>query len=123
MEDVRRLFRQYEEWISSEFGADLTFQDFASEVANLPGIYAPPGGELLLARDNMGKAIGCFGTRPLEAKVRYEIKRPYVLPGARVSGAGRRTVVRMIEIVGERGYREMVRSTDANRYRAPIDPR
>ena len=37
-EQVRELFREY--WIS--FGFSPCFQNFESEVAGLPGAYAPP---------------------------------------------------------------------------------
>ena len=42
-------------------GVDLSYQDFATELATLPGKYAAPTGELLLARDNNGEPVGCVG--------------------------------------------------------------
>ena len=60
LEDVRKLFREYE----AEIGIDLCFQGFGKELANLPGAYAPPLGRLLIARSNH-EAIGCVALRPL----------------------------------------------------------
>ena len=40
LEDTVQLFNEY----ASSVGADLSYQDFASELANLPGKYASPMG-------------------------------------------------------------------------------
>ena len=53
---VRELFLEY--WRS--FGFSPCFQGFESEVATLPGAYAPPGGALVLALTD-GQAAGCSG--------------------------------------------------------------
>ncbi|PJN95421.1 GNAT family N-acetyltransferase, partial [Amaricoccus sp. HAR-UPW-R2A-40] len=55
VEDARRLFRAYVD----SLGIDLGFQDVETELATLPGKYAPPGGAILLARDAGGRAVGC----------------------------------------------------------------
>jgi hypothetical protein len=44
---VRSLFTAYTKWLD----LDLTFQNYAAELAALPGTYAPPSGALLLALD------------------------------------------------------------------------
>ena len=46
LEQVRCLFEEY--WNS--FGFTPCFQNFAGELAGLPGDYAPPGGVLALAK-------------------------------------------------------------------------
>ena len=42
---LRALFIEYQDWLQ----VDLCFQDFETELANLPGSYAPPRGALWLA--------------------------------------------------------------------------
>src|SRR5262249_25782074 len=61
LEDVRVMFREYAELVAEA----LCFQDYDRELAALPGEYAPPGGELLVARDAQG-ALGCVGLRRSE---------------------------------------------------------
>jgi hypothetical protein len=42
---VRVLLLEYAEWLA----IDLSFQNFDHELANLPELYGPPGGQMLLA--------------------------------------------------------------------------
>ena len=100
---VAGMFRDYQRAI----GVDLCFQGFAEELATLPGRYAPPGGEILLARDETGAAIGCIALRPLEDEAAAEIKRLYVRPAGRGKGVGRLLVEAALALAREIGYREV----------------
>src|SRR5215831_9270511 len=83
---VRTLFRDY----AASLSVDLAYQDFAAEVAGLPGAYAPPRGALVLAREGAGAAVGCVALRPMDEPGAAEIKRLYVTPQGRGAGLGRR---------------------------------
>jgi len=85
----------------------LSFQNFESELTNLPGKYAPPFGELLLARSFDGVALGCVGVRPLGGSEVCEMKRLYVRPSARGLGVGRALVTTILGAAKELGYAEM----------------
>ncbi|KAK5194257.1 hypothetical protein LTR99_002759 [Exophiala xenobiotica] len=61
LKDTISLFYAY----AASLGFDLAFQKFDTEMANMPGKYSPPNGELLLARNSDDLAIGCVGLRPL----------------------------------------------------------
>lgn len=98
---VRALFLEY----AQSLNFSLCFQGFDAELAALPGKYAPPEGELLLARVG-GVVAGVVGLRPLGDGT-CEMKRLYVRPEFRRSGAGRRLAERIVAIGGERGYRAM----------------
>ena len=98
-----RLFEAY----AASLNVDLCFQDFAGELATLPGKYAPPAGELLLARGGDGEALGCAALRPLVASEVCELKRLYVLPVARGLGLGRALLDAVLRVAERIGYREV----------------
>jgi ribosomal protein S18 acetylase RimI-like enzyme len=97
------LFKAY----AASIGIDLSYQDFAGELAALPGKYSPPDGELLLARAIHGEPLGCVGLRPIGPEGCCEMKRLYVAPGARGLGLGRALIDAVIGAARRIGYREM----------------
>jgi len=103
LEATVQLFNAY----ASAVGVDLSYQDFATELATLPGKYAAPAGELLLARNNNGDPLGCVGLRPIEPDGCCEMKRLYVSPKARGRGLGRALIDAIIKEAKRIGYSEM----------------
>lgn len=101
--ETNRLFKAYAE----SLGIDLTFQDFATEMASMPGKYAPPTGSLLLARNNAGEAIGCVGLRGLSGNNICEMKRLYVDPRGRGTGVGKALAERVVAEAKRLGYAAM----------------
>jgi ribosomal protein S18 acetylase RimI-like enzyme len=97
------LFREYADWL----GIDLSFQGFEAELASLPGKYAPPTGELMLACGPVGDALGCVAVRPLDGLTICEMKRLYVRPATRGLGIGAALVGAIITSAEELGYAEM----------------
>ena len=105
MDIVRALFREYADWLQ----VDLCFQDFAAELAGLPGKYAPPRGGLWLARVD-GKVAGTVAFRPLAEDV-CEMKRLWVRADFRGIGLGRRLAQTCLAAAREAGYSAMCLDT------------
>jgi ribosomal protein S18 acetylase RimI-like enzyme len=97
-EEIRPLFEEY----AASLTFDLSFQDFAGELAGLPGGYAPPTGALLLARVD-DEPAGCVALRALDGGP-GELKRLYVRPAHRGLGLGRQLAERALAIAAELGY-------------------
>jgi putative acetyltransferase len=95
---LRRLFREY----ASELRLDLSFQHFDEELERLPGDYAPPQGELLLAlKGNL--PVGCVAMRPLGPGI-CEMKRLYVHLSFRGKGLGKQLIDAIIAAARKAEY-------------------
>ena len=98
---ARELFIEYQQAI----GVDLYFQGFEQELAGLPGDYAPPDGQLLLAMVG-GQVAGCVALRRFSDGV-SEMKRMYVRPAFKGKRIGRAMAVELIRRAREIGYSKM----------------
>ncbi len=106
---AREILREY----AAALGVDLCFQQFDAELATLPGEYAPPGGNFLVATVD-GQVAGCGALRPLPG-VDYanacEMKRLYVRPAFRRFGLGRRIAEALMDEARRAGYAAMLLDT------------
>ena len=84
---------------------DLAPQGFSQELKSLPGPYAPPGGELLLAKRG-DHVLGCIALRALAPGV-AEVKRLFVRPQARGTGVGKALVKAAIATAQRLGHGEI----------------
>lgn len=101
IKEVKKLFLEYAQSLET----DLAFQDFETELKNLPGKYSPPDGILILALAN-GKAAGCVALRRLTENI-CEMKRLYVRDPYRGLGIGRSLVRMIIEEATKLHYQYM----------------
>ncbi len=106
MATLRALFLEYRDWLR----VDLCFQDFETELASLPGAYAPPAGALWLATVD-GELAGCIGFRPHDNASACEMKRLWLRPAYRKLGLGRRLAETCIEAARAAGYRTICLDT------------
>jgi ribosomal protein S18 acetylase RimI-like enzyme len=111
------MVREYRDWMAGHpdvlpYSASVLRRGFAlfdGELANFPGEYAPPSGELLVAWA-AGRPVGCAAIRRVRPGV-AELKRVYVRPRFRGLRLGRRLTVAAIRVARRRGYRRLVLDT------------
>jgi ribosomal protein S18 acetylase RimI-like enzyme len=101
LQQVRALFLEYESFL----GISLCFQNFQTELATLPGDYAPPGGCLLIAR-YQGEVAGCVALRKLGDGI-CEMKRLYLRPQYQGKKIGRALAEAVIQHARRAGYSRM----------------
>lgn len=108
MDMVRELFREYQVWLD----ADVCFQDFEEELANLPGHYSAPKGIIYLAFDDK-KAIACSAIKPCKDKPKTyaELKRLYVQESYRGKGLGKKVFDTSMQGAKEMGYEAVILET------------
>lgn len=98
---IRALFMEYQQHLD----VDLDFQCFGEELAELPGKYAPPDGQLLIARHE-GKVAGFVAICPLEGAT-CELKRHFVRRDFANKGIGKALIEAAIAEAQAIGYRFM----------------
>jgi GNAT superfamily N-acetyltransferase len=112
LEQVRGLMRAYGTHLATNpAGAvNICLAGYERELAELPGYYAPPPGELLLARVESA-AAGCIGFRPVPAhrgadqrERACEMKRLWVGDAFRGLGLGRKLAEAGIAWARAAGY-------------------
>lgn len=109
LDATREIFREYAQGL----GVDLCFQNFEAELAGLPGDYAEPGGQLLLALVD-GELAGCGAFRALpevDHANACEMKRLYVRPAFRRFGLGRRLAEALMDEARRCGYSAVLLDT------------
>ena len=111
---VRELFTEY----AASLSFNLCFQGFETELAELPGEYAPWSGLLLLGLVD-DQAAGCVAMRRLDGEMAgqhgeifggsdvCEMKRLYVRPQFRGCGLGRELIAAILRSAAAVGYRKM----------------
>jgi GNAT superfamily N-acetyltransferase len=104
---VRDLIHEY----VLGLGIEIAIRGFEAEMPLFPGPYAPPAGELLLARSENGDALGCVCLRPLETPGACEVKRLYVRRAARGAGIGAALARSIVQHASALGYREAMLDT------------
>ena len=98
---ARSLIEEY----AASLPVDVSYEHVPEECARLPGDYAPPRGELMLALVD-GEPAGCIALRPLDGET-CEMKRVYLRPAWRGRGIGRALAESIVAAARRIGYRRM----------------
>ena len=114
-EDVARAKELIEEYVLS-LSIDLSFQNFANEMATFPAKYSPPRGRVLVARWG-DSIVGCVALRDLGEGL-CEMKRMYVQPSSRGKGLGRALAKAVIDEARRIGYARMRLDTNPSLHAA-----
>jgi GNAT superfamily N-acetyltransferase len=112
LNQVRSLMRSFIAWHKDRHREDVHLIDayfdaegFEQELASLPGKYAPPHGQLLLATVDDSPA-GCVALREIDS-ASCEMKRMFVYTQFHGKGVGRALAEAIIKEAKTLGYRTM----------------
>jgi ribosomal protein S18 acetylase RimI-like enzyme len=98
IDQARRLIAEYAE----SLGCSPCLRNIEAELRDFPHPFAPPGGALLLARQE-GQGVGVVGIKPVAERL-AELARLYVCPEFRGRGLGRQLARGAIALAGQLGY-------------------
>lgn len=105
---VKALVLEFVAWcetFDTDANSASTFRDLHAELNALPGIYGPPSGCFLLARNN-GTPVGCVAFREV-GPATVEVKRMFVRPDQRGLGVGLSLVQDLIATARAQGRTRM----------------
>lgn len=112
LDQVRSLMRSFIAWHKERHRQDMHLIDayfdaeaFEQELASLPGKYAPPHGQLLLATLD-GTPAGCVALRGIDSGS-CEMKRMFVYTQFHGKGVGLALAAALLEEARALGYRTM----------------
>ena len=113
LETVRRLFREYRDWLANHTPAitdsasnvPIGLAQFDRVIAQLPGAYGPPRGDVILAFKH-SELAACGALREWEPMV-GEIKRIYVRADHRGPGFGPILTGALLDRARELGYKRV----------------
>lgn len=112
LDQVRSLMRAFIAWHKERHREDLRLIEsyfdaaaFEQELATLPGKYAPPTGQLLLATRD-GGPVGCVALRGIDA-TSCEMKRMFVDPTFHGQGVGHALALSVIKAARGLGFHSM----------------
>ncbi len=108
LEVVRALLREYAGYLNRSLGEKhICLDAYEEELASLPGVYAPPRGEILLAWVETPEGdmpAGCAALKPLQpnraveaGESACEMKRLWVTPAFRGQSIGRALADQLID--------------------------
>jgi ribosomal protein S18 acetylase RimI-like enzyme len=106
---ARALIEEYAVKIGASMGAEICFQSLSAELDQLPVMYGPPSGCLLLAGCD-DEWVGCCALRRFSDEV-CEMKRLYIKSSARGAHLGRQLTEHLVIAARVLGYRRMVLDT------------
>jgi len=116
LDAVRDLMRAFIAWHRQRHQQDLALIEsyfdaaaFEAELAGLPGKYAPPRGQLLLATV-ADEPVGCVALREIDP-TSCEMKRMFVYPEHHGHGVGRALAEAVIREARVLGYERMLLDT------------
>lgn len=103
-----RLFNEYAMWLN----IDLSFQNFEEELKQLPVMYGPPTGAIILAKQE-NEYVGCIAIRKKEENI-AEVKRMYIIPTMQKQGLGQALLDKALSLAKDLNYEKLRLDTLSN---------